>query len=172
MFDLVSPKLPEGLSIPFGLIENAYTRLTRLVHDMSLEEADYVGPAGNGNSTATLIHHLAVTDLEYLHCIKGEAIPEEFMAAYGPDRTKDGRLSVVTGQSVDQLLTSYRHVIDMVHDYLQTRTEADATAPVTVPWWPEPASVRYVLWHMAGHSMFHQGQIQRLREWYKQECRS
>ncbi|PTM57969.1 DinB family protein [Desmospora activa] len=172
MFDLVNPKLPERLSVPFALIENAYTRLTRLVHDMSQEEIDYLGPAGNVNSTATLIQHLAFTDLEYLHCIKGEAIPEALMAEYGPDRTEDERLPVVKGQQVDQLLASYRRVIDLIEDYLQTCTDEDATATVTVPWWPESASVRYVLWHMAGHSMFHQGQIRRLREWYAQEHRS
>ncbi|MDR6226186.1 DinB family protein [Desmospora profundinema] len=168
MRDLTSPNLPEDLSVPFGLMEDAFHRLSRLVSDMSQDEVDYRGPTGEVNSTGTLIQHLAATDLGYLYCIKGEP-SEKLIDEFGPDRTEDGRLPTVNGQPVDSLLASYRSVLDRVHEYLMTRTETDATLSVTVPWWPEPASVRYVLWHMAGHSMYHQGQIRRLREWYKKE---
>lgn len=167
MLDVASPGLPPGLAVPFGLVEHAFRRLRNLVQDMDQDELEYSGPAGAPNSTASLLRHLAFVDLGYLHCIKGEPIPEDLEAEYGPYHDETGRIPAVRGRSVEDLLQPYQRVIDMVRDYLRTQTDADAERPVRVPWWPEPATVRYVLWHMAGHSMFHQGQIRRLREWYR-----
>jgi uncharacterized damage-inducible protein DinB len=93
------------------------------------------------------------------------AEPDPIFGAYEDDH---GNLPTVTGVSVADLLARQKLVIDMTREYLQTCTEADAERPVTVPWWPEQATLRYVLWHMAGHSMFHQGQIARLKIHYKQ----
>lgn len=167
MFDLVSPNLPASLAVPFSLVEHAFRRLRRLVEDMDQDELEYSGPAGAPNSTASLLRHLAVVDLAYLHLIKGEPLPEDLQAEYGPYRDETGRIPVVRGLGAEELLRQYERVIEMAREYLQTLTDADAERPVHVPWWPQPATVRYVLWHMAGHSMFHQGQIQRLKEWYK-----
>lgn len=74
----------------------------------------------------------------------------------------------MTGKTAAELLANYRRLLDRVRDYLRTQTEADALRPVQVPWWQERAALRYVLWHMAGHSLFHQGQIRRLQIWYGQ----
>lgn len=167
MFDIASPGLDPALAVPFGLMENAFRRLTHLVKGTSVDELEYTGPPGNHNSIATLIAHIARTDLEYLHCIMGVPVAPELEAEFGPDRTEDDHLPPVAGQTAAELLGRCRRVLEMTRAYLQTQTEADAIRPVTVPWWPEPATLRYVLWHMAGHSMFHQGQIRRLREWYK-----
>lgn len=167
MLDIQDPQVPPALSYPFGLVENAYRRLTNLVQDMPQAELDDPGPAENVNSTATLIAHLAYVDLGYLHAIKGIPVPPELEVEYGPYQTADGTLPAVTGKPAAELLARYRRVIDMARDHLKTLTDADALRPVTIAWWPKPATVRYVLWHMAGHSMFHQGQIARLRAGYR-----
>lgn len=171
MLDLHSPDLPPALSVPFSLLEHAFRRLSNLVRSMDQAELEYPGPAGGLNSTATLLAHLAVVDLEYLHCIKGVPIPPELEAEYGPMPTGTGPLPAVSGLTAVELLARCALVLDMVREDLKARSDADAERPVTVPWWPDTATVRYVLWHMAGHSMFHQGQIRRLREWYKLEER-
>lgn len=163
MLDISSPGLPPALAIPFGLIENAYRRLTTQTQSMTQEELEFAGPPGNVNTTATLIGHLAQVDLEYLHAIKGEPVPPDLAAQYGPYQDEQGRLPKVTGKSAADLLAHYGQVIELIHTYLTTQTDADAARPVTIPWWPQPATVRYVLWHMASHSIFHQGQISRLR---------
>lgn len=166
MFDILSPNLPPSLAVPFGLVENGFRRLTKLVESMSQAELEYTGPAGNRNSTAMLLQHLALVDLEYLHRIMGVALPADLMAEFGPYETDEGYLPVVTGRSAADLLAQYQRVIEMVRTHLSTLAEGDAERPVIIPWWPQEATLRYVLWHMAGHSMFHQGQIARLRAYY------
>ncbi|MGE5673582.1 MAG: DinB family protein [Mycobacterium leprae] len=161
MWDIASPDLPAALAVPFGLVENAFRRLSRHVQGMSQSELEFTGEGVN--STAMLLAHLAFVDMEYLHCIKGVSVPADLEAEYGPVETESGTLPVVTGLSAAQLLERYRRVIDMIRAYLQSQTDADAVRPVQIPWWPEPATVRYVLWHMAAHSMHHQGQIVRLK---------
>ncbi len=170
MRDIFSPDIPTALAVPFGLIEDGFRRLTRRVEGMSQEELEFTGPPGNTNSTAMLLAHLAIVDLWYLHIIMGVVpVPEDLQAEYGPDETESGDLPAVTGKSVAELLERYGRVIQMMREYLRTQTDADAERPVKVPWWPEEATVRYVMWHMAGHSMHHQGQIVRLRAWFKEQ---
>ena len=168
MLDIGSPDLSPALSVPYGLVEDAFRRLTGLVRGMRQAELEYPGPAGNVNSTATLLAHLARTDLDYLYCIIGAPVPAELEAEYGPFLAADNNLPPVTGKTAAELLANYRRLLDRVRDYLRTQTEADALRPVQVPWWQERAALRYVLWHMAGHSLFHQGQIRRLQIWYGQ----
>lgn len=153
--------------MPFGLIENAFHRLTNLVKDMAPDALAYKGPAGV-NSTAMLLRHLAYTDLAYLHEIMGKPIPQDLDHALGPYITEKGTLPEVTGLTAAELLEQYQQVIDMTREYLQTLLEEDATRAVSIPWWSQPATVRYVLWHMASHSMIHQGQIARLKAAHKQ----
>lgn len=167
MMDLTSPGLPTTLAEPFSQLEHAFRRMTRVVQDMSQEELEYTGPADNINSTAMLIAHTTCTEIGFLYTIKGEEVPPDVEAAYGPYMTADGTLPKVSGRSAEELLERHRQVQGMVRAYLSSLSDADATREVKIPWWSDSATVRYVLWHMAAHSMFHQGQIARLREWYK-----
>lgn len=163
MFDTKSPGLPPALAAAYGLVEDGFRRLGNLVKGMTAVELEYLGAGGNRNSTATLLNHLALTDLEYLHCIKGEPVPAVLAARFGPYHDAEGNLPPVTGRSVEELLAQYAEVIDLGRSYLATLEDAEAERRVNVAWWSQPATVRFVLWHMAGHSMLHQGQIQRLR---------
>lgn len=170
MLDLTSPNLPPALGEPFSLMEDAYRRLTRIVQGMSQEELEYTGPAGNVNSTAMLIAHLSYADLMYLHLIKGEPVPPELEAEFGPFETEEGLLPPVSGKTAAELLSRGQRMLEMVREYLQTLPAEAAMREVHVPWWPQPATLRYILWHVAGHSRFHQGQIARLQGFYRQEA--
>lgn len=166
--DIASPGIAPALSVPFGLVEDAFDRLTRRVQGMSEEAFHYTGPAGNVNSTAMLLRHLTVIDLEYLHQIMGKPVPAELASKYGPHEDEKGQIPQVQGMTGAQLLEEYRTVMAMAREYMGSLTDEDATRVVTIPWWPEPATVRYVLWHMAGHSSNHQGHIMRLKAAFKQ----
>jgi uncharacterized damage-inducible protein DinB len=168
MLDLTTPDLPPALAAPFSLMEHAFRRLTRLVQGMSQAEVEYLGPEGNRNSTAMLVAHVAIMDLGYLHRMQGGEVPPDLYAKFGPYATEEDHLPPVTGQTADGLLDRCNQVLDIVRAYLQTLPGEGAGRPVTIPWWPQPATVRYILWHLAGHSMYHQGQIVRLQDWYKQ----
>jgi uncharacterized damage-inducible protein DinB len=146
-----------------GQLENAFRRLTNLVTGMDQAAVDYRGSGGDVNSAAMLIAHLAAVDLEYLYLIIGTKAPQELLDYVGPYEDEQGRIPPFAGRSASEMLAHYGRIIDLVREYVQTLTDADAVREVRVPWWPQPATVRYVLWHMAGHSMFHQGQIARLQ---------
>ncbi|MFZ5824322.1 MAG: DinB family protein [Bacillota bacterium] len=169
MLDVISADVAPALSAPLGQVETAFRRLTHLVKDMSQDALDYRGPSGNQNSTAMLIMHLAQVDLTYLHTITGEPVSAELESLYGPYHDENGHIPLVTGVSATDLLSHYRRVIDMVADYLKTKSDDEASRSVTIPWWEQPATVRYVLWHIASHSMFHQGQITRLKALYSEQ---
>lgn len=169
MIDIFSPDVPPALAQAFGQLENAYARLSRQVGGLSQEALEYTGPAGNVNSTAMLLGHLAYANLVYLYIVKGEPIPADLEAEMGPFELEDGTLPRVAGKSAAELAERYGRVLSMAREYLQTQSDAAAARAVKVPWWPEPATVRYVLWHMAQHTSFHLGQIARLQAWYKQE---
>lgn len=168
MRDIKSEGLAPALAVPFGLVEQGFRRLTHLVKEMSQEALEFTGPPGSRNSTAMLLRHLAYADLQYFHMIKGEPLSPELEAEYGPFEDENGCLPLEKGKTAADLLAKYGRVIAMMHEYLASQSDADAERAVHIPWWPEPATVRFVLWHIAGHSMFHQGQITRLQEWYKQ----
>lgn len=167
LLDLHSVGLPPALAAAFGQVENAHQRLARRVQGMGQEELEFLGAGGNRNSTATLLAHIALTDRVYLRCIMGEVVPDTD-PVLGPYEDAEGNLPTVTGVPVADLLARGQMVVEMARDYLRTCTIAEAERAVTVPWWPEQATVRYVLWHMASHNMFHQGQIARLQAQYKQ----
>jgi uncharacterized damage-inducible protein DinB len=169
MFDIHSQDVAPALALPMGEIENAYARLSRLVGGMDQTLLDYRGPDGTLNSAAMLVRHLILVDLEYLSRIAGEPISPELEAIYGPFEDENGRIPAVAGRPEGELLEGYGKVISLIRAYLKTKTDAEAARPVTIPWWPEQATVRYVLWHMAGHCMFHQGQIARLQAAYREQ---
>jgi uncharacterized damage-inducible protein DinB len=166
VFDVASEGVAPALAVPLGLIENAFRRLTVLVKGMDQQAFDYRGPGGDVNSAAMLIAHLAVTDLEYLYRIIGTQAPRELQELVGPYQDDQGRLPVVAERSATEMLAHYEKIIDLTRDHVKTLADEDASRTVVVPWWPQPATVRYVLWHMASHSMFHQGQIARLKAAY------
>lgn len=169
MKDIVSAGMAPTLGMAFALVEDAFRRLAGYADGMTEAEFQFIDP-GNVNSTAMLIRHLINVDLEYLHQIMGRPVPPELEAKYGPYADENGQIPQVAGVTGAQLLEAYRGVIEMARVYLSGLTDADATTPVVVPWWKEPATVRYVLWHMASHSSGHLGQIARIRALYRQQA--
>lgn len=168
MLDINAAGLPPALAVPFGQIENAHLRLTKRVESMSEAELAFTGSDGNQNSTGTIIAHIALTDWVYLQCIKGERGTDDPHPYLGAHEDENGNLPPAIGVPVVDLLARLAWVRDQIREYLQSCTEAEAERAVKIPWWPEEATVRYVLWHMAGHTMHHIGQIARLKELYKQ----
>ncbi|MBY6276710.1 MAG: hypothetical protein CWE10_10955 [Symbiobacterium thermophilum] len=168
MRDVHSSGVPQALAVPFGLVEDAFRRLEKRLEGMSEEEFHFKAP-DNVNSTAMLLRHLVLVDMTYLHLIMGdsERVPE-IRGKYGPFQDENGRIPEAQGATLSGLLGEYRELMDTARRYISGLSDEDAERAVVVPWWPEPATVRYMLWHMAGHSCHHQGQIARLRAAYRQ----
>jgi uncharacterized damage-inducible protein DinB len=161
--DMYSQEVAPALAVSVAQVEDTFRRLSSLVSGMTPEELAFTGPVEN--STATLVAHLALTDLAYLHEIMGRQMPDALEAEFGPYQTPDGKLPRVTGKSAADLLARYGQVMELARTNLKTLT--DAERPVAVPWWGRPATVRFVLWHMAQHSIHHQAHIQLLKAAYR-----
>lgn len=156
------------LRLLFGQMEYAFKSLFFLVEDMTVAELDYRGPSGTLNSTAMLLRHLAIIDLWWLHAFKGEPIPPELSERYGPLENEEGKLSEISGESLTALRSNYTHVHALLRAYVKSLTDADLDRPVRLGDQTE-TSVRWGLWHLAEHSMMHQGQIRWLRAWARNQ---
>jgi uncharacterized damage-inducible protein DinB len=167
LIDLVDLNVAPAFATPLAQAEAVFQRLTRIVGEMSEPAAfEYRGPDGDMNSVAMLVAHLAWVDMEYLHLIMGKPIPAELEAEYGPVEDENGRIPVVTGRPAAELLARCRRVVDMMQAYFADKPDAEATRELTIPWWPEPTTVRYVLWHMTAHAIHHHTQMKRLQALY------
>lgn len=169
-FDL---KGEAGMAPIVGMLHAAvrgnFERLRQMTDGMTLEEIDYSGPRKDGNSTAQLIRHLLYVDLNWVYRFRGESLPPEMVAAYGPMIEADGRLPLITGKPRDVLIAEYAHVMELLREACRQLTDAGLDRVVTFGHDNEKqATVRWGLWHIADHSRYHQAHINQLRRWYKE----
>lgn len=158
----LDPILPPLVALLWGQIEDARRQLQELVAGMDQPALEYRGPTGDDNSTASLLAHLALSDLSFArHCF-GTEIPVDVRARFGPNRDEAGRLPVVTGVPAAELLDR----VDTAHGYLRRGmaglqdTDLDRVLPL---FRGNDGTLRWVLWHVADHHMLHQGQIRTLK---------
>lgn len=154
------------LSLLFGQIESAEQWLTWLIEDCTPAELTYRGPAGDRNSIATLVLHIAGCNLKWLYeLFQREPVPaplrERFLF-----HDDDGPMPEMTGYSADQLLALHRESVARLREYLLTLSDGDLDRRISMG--PDmEATVRWGLWHLAEHSMLHQGHMRWLRLWFR-----
>lgn len=145
----------------YGQIRDAFQNLQRLVADMTQAELEYRGPSGQLNSPAMLINHLRLNDQLFLYLFHRQAFPEAFRRSfYAPE----GGLPVVTGRPQAELLSEYAAVLQELKAHLLTLTDQDLATPFFMNE-RRDVTARQALWHMAEHSMLHQGHIRWLKNW-------
>lgn len=164
-FDSLAPGLPPHLGVLWGQIQDACRRLEELVSKMSQEELEYRGPVGKDNSTAALLAHLALSDLNYAKRFPGVEVPDSVAATFGPARDDAGMLPDVKGQPAAALLDRIRQAQAYQKQWVDRARDADLDTVVPI-FRGNESSMRWLLWHVAGHSMLHQGHIRTLqRHW-------
>jgi uncharacterized damage-inducible protein DinB len=161
-----------GMSPIVGMLYSAVKenseRLQWITAGMSQEEVDYKGLDDNFNSTAQLIKHISYVDLNWVYRIKGQPLPQSLIEQYGPMIDENGRLPMVEGTSLNELISRYEAVIGILKDACMQITDADLERVVTFGHENEKrATLRWGIWHIADHSRYHQAQINQLRRWYK-----
>ena len=148
----------------FGQIDYARKSLFWEIEEMTTDELDFRGPEGTLNSTAMLVRHLMAIELWWLHAFQKKPIPTEVLDQFGPLEANDGRIPFVSGLTAPDLLSQYVRVHAMLREYVWALTSADLDRVITLSDEME-TTVRWGLWHLAEHSMLHQGQIRWLRAW-------
>ncbi len=137
---------------------------------MSQEELDFKGPNQKYNSTAQLIRHLAYVDLNWVYRIKDEPIPKKLEEKYGPMLDKNNEIPLVSGVSLEKILSDYDHVFNMFKSICYQLTEIQLNQTVDYEN-GTAATIRWGIWHIADHSRYHQAHINQLRKWFKEENR-
>ncbi|WP_195575559.1 DinB family protein [Paenibacillus sp. 1001270B_150601_E10] len=151
-----------------AVIENNQ-RLWLITDGMSQEELDYKGNNHRFNSTAQLIKHLMVVDLNWACRIKGEPLSVSLKERYGPMIDQNNELPMVKEVCLKSLMSNYDDVLAMLKDACLSLTDDDLVKVVTFGHNNEKqATLRWGLWHIADHCRYHQAHINQLRKWYRE----
>ncbi|WP_083676263.1 DinB family protein [Paenibacillus sp. FSL H8-0548] len=160
------------VGILFSAVKENSQRLQLITEGMSQEELDYKGPDNNLNSTAQLIKHIMYVDLNWVYRMKGQPLPHYYKEQYGPMIDANNRLPMVTGKSLNTLMSNYEVVLNMLKDTCIQIKDADLDTVVTFGHENEKqATIRWGLWHISDHSRYHQAHINLLRKWYNENSR-
>ena len=151
----------------YSMVDGNYRRLKSIVGGMSQRELDYKGPKQNYNSTAQLLRHLALVDLNWVFRIKGEKMPLNLEKKYWPLLDEDNRLPQFDGIPLDVLLKEYDDVMDMIKTLCQQLTDLQLTRIIEYENGNQ-ATIQWGIWHIADHSRYHQAHINQLRKGFSE----
>jgi uncharacterized damage-inducible protein DinB len=143
-----------------GTLDLGRSRLIAAIKNLTPEQL--TKKAGNfRNSIATLVVHIAATEISFAHRIMGKPVPEELQAEFPPH--KEELLPEITGETVEGLLAKLEKSRAILQEAVQGLTAADLNREIALG--PERAAT--VAWFLAllpVHLMAHTGHIQMLRQ--------
>ncbi len=96
------PGYPEPIGHDLWRLRDARTRTLQAVAGLTQTQLD-AEPAGGGNTSGTLLYHLAAIEADWLYAeVLEEDFPEAIVALFPVDvRDKNGRLSPVLGVALE-----------------------------------------------------------------------
>jgi len=154
------------VAILYAMVTDTFKRLQKLVEGTDEKELSFKGTENNENSIGQLLQHLAVVDLHWVYCLKGEAIPQTLDNIYGSMLNEAGELPSLRKQTLQQLMQDYEAVQHMFYEECMKLTENDLTREVFYEK-GETATIRWGIWHIADHNRYHQAHISQLRKLYR-----
>lgn len=162
LFDVREPGLSGERALLYGQIRDAHRQLRQTVEQMTDAELAYAGPRGTDNSSLSILLHLAFADAYLGRLATGMEVPDHLKQRLGPPRDEAKRLPKPGPElGRDQILA----LIEEVHGHVRAALErmGDHDLDRTMPFGrQDEATARWVLWHMADHTMLHLGQIRLL----------
>lgn len=118
-------------------------------------------PANFKNDIATLVVHIAATEVLFSHLIMGREIPESLAADYLLDQQGE-TLPRAEGETVESLISKLDAAFEYVHEMLKGLSEDDM--PRIIEAGPgRKFSVRWMIGLLPMHQLLHRGHIQMLR---------
>jgi uncharacterized damage-inducible protein DinB len=121
-------------------------------------------PGGGENTIGTLLYHIAAIEADWLYAevLERETFPPEAAARFPHDvRDDQGRLTVVSGVSLEEHLDRLNAVREWVHDAFRGMTPAEFHRPRDLSSYL--VSPAWVIQHLMQHEAEHRGQIDVLR---------
>lgn len=143
------------------MLEDTRTETGRRLEGIAPEVIDWQPPTGN--SIGTLLYHIAVIEMDWVfNEVMEEKLPKSVWDAFPHDvRGKDGRLTVVSGVSLDahfKRLDSTRRVL---LDVFQHMSLEDFRRPRSAPRYD--VTPAWVIHHLIQHEAEHRGEIATIR---------
>jgi uncharacterized damage-inducible protein DinB len=137
-------------------LEDARSRTLRLLREMP---AEYVDRETGGNSIGTVLYHVALIEADWLYTeILERPLAAEVEALLPVDHRDDaGILSLVRGQTLDQLLERLSAIRRTFLDELRGMTDEDFHRLRALP--DYDVSPAWVLHHLAQHEAEHRAEI-------------
>lgn len=147
-----------AFSLMLGGLDFGRSRLIAAFKDLSPEQLATT-PAGFGNSIATLVLHIATSEVAFAHRIMGKPMPAELEADFPrhmPGTPLPAPAAGVTAADLQARLAKSR---GFVAEMLRTLTEDDLAREI--PFGPErSATVRWMIALLPNHQSQHYGHIQ------------
>lgn len=146
-------------------LEDGRARTLAMVEGLTVTELDAL-PAGLLNSIGTLLYHIALIEADYL-CIdvlgREDYLPELRAILPLPDRDADGRLSIVTGQTIEEHLARLATVRAALIEVFAPFTREELDSARLLEDWGYAISPAWTIHHLIQHEAEHRGEIGTLR---------
>jgi uncharacterized damage-inducible protein DinB len=155
----VVPNMNPAVAQTWCALEFAGQRLPKFIEDLTEEQLFQV-PAGFRNSIATLLCHLAGTELSFAHTFTGRRMSDEQKAEYFLGRN-DGLLIEPKGETKESLLAKLDIGRAALKEALLQVEDLEKTFPG--PGGNE-ATTRWFLTVIAIHPSLHLGQMQLVKQ--------
>lgn len=155
------PELHPAAGFALGSIAYGRNNLKNALADLTQDQL-YTKPANFNNSIATLLNHIAATEVSFSHLIQGLPVAEDLAATLlldQPQRTLPEPVGVGLAELESRLAVSFDHV----HAAFKTITNEDLPRLVrrSSKW---SYSVQWMISLLPVHQFLHLGHMQMLRK--------
>jgi uncharacterized damage-inducible protein DinB len=162
VFDVPQDSGLDPVIAPYwSLAEFAKERMLKLIEGMTPEQLAQ-RPAGFNNSIATLVNHVAATEVNFSHLLLGRKVPDELAAEYLLDRPQSP-LPQPEGETVESLTAKVEKARAILREALGTLRAGDLERLIDRPNGNQ-VSVRWLLTLMGYHISLHNGQMQMIKQ--------
>jgi uncharacterized damage-inducible protein DinB len=144
------------------MMEDARRRTLKVLDGIEQPAIDWQPPA-NGNSIGTLLYHIAAIEMDWLAVeVMENTLDKSVWDVFTVDvRDANGRLSVVSGVSLDEHLKRFDAVRNVLLDCFKAMTVDDFRRPRSLP--DYDVSPEEVLHHLMQHEAEHRGEMGTIR---------
>lgn len=156
------PGYQRRLGTALWVMQDTRSRTLQALHDLAPDAIDAV-PGGAENSIGTLLYHVAAIELDWLFVdILERPFPHWADELFPADvRSDDGRLSAVTGVTLDEHLGRLARVRATLLEGLRDVGDTEYQRPRHVD--GHMVTTEWVIHHLCQHEAEHRGHIQTIR---------